>query len=84
VSAHPGRVSHQRDVALVDIVDRVLNRGIVVTGDITLALADVDLVYVNLRLLLASVPTVLAEGADDPSGGDTALGGCRNLGDAYR
>lgn len=48
-------------VTLLDLVDRVLNKGVVVTGDITLSVADVDLVYVGLRLLLASAATL--EGA---------------------
>jgi hypothetical protein len=42
-------------VALVDLLDRVLAEGVVVTGDITLSIADVDLVTVSLRALLASV-----------------------------
>lgn len=46
------------EIALVDLVDRVLNKGVVLTGDLTLAVADVDLVYVGLRLLLASVATL--------------------------
>ena len=45
-------------VTLVELVDRVLNKGVVLTGDITLAVADVDLVYVGLRVLLASVGTL--------------------------
>jgi hypothetical protein len=45
-------------VTLVELVDRVLNKGVTLTGDITLSVADVDLVYVGLRLLLASVGTL--------------------------
>jgi gas vesicle structural protein len=48
----------QQDVTLVELVDRVLNKGVVLTGDITLSVAGVDLVYVGLRLLLASIPTL--------------------------
>ncbi len=48
----------QHDVTLLELVDRVLNKGVVVTGDVTLSVADVDLVYVGLRLLLASVGTL--------------------------
>ena len=48
----------QRQVTLVELVDRVLNKGVTLTGDITLSVADVDLVYVGLRLLLASVGTL--------------------------
>lgn len=46
------------EITLVDLVDRVLNKGVVVTGDVTLSVADVDLVYVGLRLLLASAATL--------------------------
>jgi gas vesicle structural protein len=45
------------DVTLLELVDRVLNKGVVLHGDITLSVADVDLVYVGLRVLLASVGT---------------------------
>lgn len=48
----------QQQVALVELVDRVLNKGVSLTGDITLSVAGVDLVYVGLRLLLASVSTL--------------------------
>ncbi|MFG3687878.1 gas vesicle protein [Micromonospora sp. NPDC047740] len=44
-----------RPVALVDLLDRVLATGVVITGDITLAIADVDLVRISLRALIASV-----------------------------
>ena len=50
--------SLQQDVALIELVDRVLNKGVALTGDITLSVAGVDLVYVGLRLLLASVGTL--------------------------
>ena len=46
-----------RDTALVDLVDRLLGGGVVIAGDITLSVADVDLVYVNLRALVSSVAT---------------------------
>jgi hypothetical protein len=42
-------------LALVDLLDRVLAGGVVITGDITLSVADVDLVTISLRALLASV-----------------------------
>jgi hypothetical protein len=49
------QVTQQREVALVDLVDRLLGGGVVLGGDITLSIADVDLVYLQLRLLLGSV-----------------------------
>ena len=51
----PDQLSRQREVALVDLVDRLLAGGVVLSGDITLSLADVDLVYVGLRALITSV-----------------------------
>jgi gas vesicle structural protein len=47
-----------QDVTLIELVDRVLNKGVVIAGDITLSVAGVDLVYVGLRVLLASVATL--------------------------
>jgi hypothetical protein len=52
----------QQDVALIDLIDRLLGGGVVIYGDITLAAADVDLVYVRLRALIASVATAQAQG----------------------
>jgi hypothetical protein len=47
----------QNEVAFVDLIDRLLAGGVVIAGDITLAVADVDLVYVGLRAVIASVAT---------------------------
>jgi hypothetical protein len=47
-----------QDVTLVELVDRVLNTGVTLTGDLVLSVADVDLVYVGLRVILASVGTL--------------------------
>ena len=47
----------RQDVALVDLVDRLLAGGVVIAGDITLSVADIDLVYVSLRALITSVST---------------------------
>lgn len=52
----------QQDVALIDLIDRLLAGGVVIYGDITLAAADVDLVYVGLRALVASVATAQEKG----------------------
>jgi hypothetical protein len=67
VTAHD-RVVAQHDVALVDLVDRLLTGGVVLGGDITLSIADVDLVYLRLRVLLGSVPTLEEHGLALPRG----------------
>ena len=47
----------QEQVALVELLDRALDKGVVLHGDITLSVADVDLIYLSLRLLLTNVET---------------------------
>jgi hypothetical protein len=56
-------VSNQR-VALVDLLDRVLAGGIVIAGELTLAIEGVDLVHISLRTLIGSAGTLrrLADG----------------------
>ncbi|MBF6194825.1 gas vesicle protein [Nocardia implantans] len=51
-------VDEERRVALVDLLDRVLAGGVVITGDIKLAIADVDLVQISLRALISSISTL--------------------------
>jgi gas vesicle structural protein len=43
------------DVSLLDVIDRVIDQGVVLTGDLTLSVADVDLIYLGLRVLLVPV-----------------------------
>jgi hypothetical protein len=54
------------DVALVDLIDRLIDGGVVVTGDVVLSIAGVDLVYLGLRLVLA--PAHMVEGSVQLSG----------------
>jgi len=63
-----------RDVALVEVLDRALGAGVVITGDVTLSLADIDLVYLNLRLLVSSVGTINGELAEEGETEVLALG----------
>ena len=51
-------------MSLVDLLDRVLAGGVVVTGEITLSIADVDLVVISLRALLTSVSTLMDSAAE--------------------
>jgi hypothetical protein len=48
------------DVYLIDLLDRLLAGGVVLSGDVTISLAGVDLIQVSLRALISSV-TTLAE-----------------------
>jgi hypothetical protein len=54
-----GRAPHPH-VALVDLLDRVLAGGVVIAGDVTLSIADVELVRISLRALVVSVRADMA------------------------
>jgi hypothetical protein len=69
MSASRADIARQREVALVDLVDRLLAGGVVIGGDITLSIADVDLVYVGLRALITSVATAEERGMTLPGPG---------------
>ena len=43
--------------SLVELVNRVLDKGVVITGDVTISVAGVDLVYLGLNAVLTSVST---------------------------
>ncbi len=68
----PDDASLQKEVTLLELVDRLLDKGVVLTGDVTLSVADVDLVYVGLRVLISSVEAAQrrrsGEGATRPTG----------------
>ena len=56
------RVVHifeQPDASLVDVIDNLLNRGVVLNADVILALANVDLVYLRLSALLCAADRVI-------------------------
>ena len=47
----------QADLSLLETLDHVLNRGLVIAGEITIAVADIDLIFLGLNVLLSSVET---------------------------
>jgi len=49
----------EADASLLDLVDHVLNKGVVVTGDVMLGLAGVDLVYLRLSAVLCAADRML-------------------------
>ncbi|MFD9129792.1 gas vesicle protein [Kitasatospora sp. NPDC059571] len=53
--ATPDAPLPQRQVALIDLLDRLLSGGVVLTGDIVLSIADIDLVRISLRALIVSI-----------------------------
>jgi hypothetical protein len=53
------RIIDQSETSLVDVIDNLLNRGVVLNADLILALAEVDLVYLRLSALLCAADRVL-------------------------
>lgn len=55
-----GRAVGSEPVTLVDLIDRLLAAGVVVHGHVTLAVADIDLIDVDIALLVAATAKVAA------------------------
>ena len=51
-------------LSLLEVLDRVLNTGVVIVGDLTISVAGIDLVYLSVRALLTSVETARTLDAD--------------------
>jgi hypothetical protein len=60
-SRQVARIIDEADSSLLDVLDNLLNRGVVLNADLILALADVDLVYVRLSALLCAADRVLPD-----------------------
>lgn len=65
-----------RDVALAELVTRVLERGVVITGEVVISVGGVDLVYLGLDVLLAATDRLEGRGpaADGDGGADPERG----------
>jgi len=48
----------QKEMTLLELLDRLLDKGIVIHGDLMISIADIDLIYVGLRLVIGSVDTI--------------------------
>ena len=72
---------NQQKVTLLELLDRLLDKGVVAKGEIILSVADIDLVYLNLGLLLSSVKTV--EKARSIGGGSSGFSS-REDGDFFK
>ena len=47
----------EEHISLCETLDRVLNKGVVVAGEVVISVADIDLIYLGLQLVLTSVET---------------------------
>jgi len=55
---HNNVIDRSKDFTLLELLDRVLTKGVVLRGDIVISVADIDLVYLGVKLLLSSVETM--------------------------
>ncbi len=55
---HPNSILQSKEITILEILDRVLNKGVILTGDIVISVADIDLVYLGVKLMLSSVETM--------------------------
>jgi hypothetical protein len=62
------------DVYLIDILDRVLAGGVVLSGDVTISLAGVDLIQISVRALISSVSTLVEQGTGIGAGRSNSSG----------
>lgn len=62
-----------RQLVLGDLVNRVLDKGVVISGQITISIADIDLLELDLRLLLSSVQTLMERRRRTTRDGDLPL-----------
>ncbi|MHB8124447.1 MAG: gas vesicle protein [Desulfitobacteriaceae bacterium] len=54
-----GEISKTKQVTLLQVVEKLLDKGVVISGDLILSVANIDLVYLDLRLVLTSIQTML-------------------------
>jgi hypothetical protein len=54
-------LDEKEHVSLCEALDRILNKGAVIIGDVMISVADIDLVYLGLQVILASVETARRE-----------------------
>jgi hypothetical protein len=66
--------SRGRRVSLCETLDRVLNKGAVIAGDLVISIADVDLLYIGLNLMVTSVETLHGWSEETSAGADASKG----------
>jgi len=60
--------------SLCEALDRVLNKGAVVVGEVTISVADIDLIYLGLQVVLTSIETARGRGNEYAQAGARASG----------
>jgi gas vesicle structural protein len=61
----PETLGPQEQLSLAELVNRVLDRGAIITGEVVISVAGVDLLFLGLQLVLSSIETAQKHGAID-------------------
>ena len=81
-SSSPAKALNAHDrVSLCEALDRVLNKGAVVVGEVTISVADIDLIYLGLQVVLTSIETGRGLGMVTTLSGARANGAVTEAGD---
>jgi hypothetical protein len=59
---YPPAIREDSDCTVLELLDRVLNTGVVLVGDVAITVADVELIYLRLQLLVSSAETAREAG----------------------
>lgn len=54
-----GEIANKKQVTLLEVVEKLLDKGVVISGNLILSIADIDLVYLDLNLIVTSVQTAM-------------------------
>jgi gas vesicle structural protein len=54
----PSQAVQAQEVTLLELLDRILNKGVVIAGDVVLSVADIPMIYLGLKIILTSVETM--------------------------
>lgn len=58
-----------KEISLLDLLDGIIDTGVVVTGEILISIANIDLIVVDLKLLISSIESVLETASTSKQGG---------------
>jgi hypothetical protein len=74
-------LNESEHISLCEALDRILNKGAVIIGEVTISVANIDLLYLELQVVLTSIETArkIASNSDNPSPISLSLGAGANL-----
>jgi gas vesicle structural protein len=66
-----------KEMTLLDLLDGIIDKGVVVSGEILISIADIDLIIVDLKLLISSIESVMRADQEHEAGGNEEWNGYR-------